>query len=61
MWRYTVRPGDTLIGLGQRYLRDPAQWPQEYGVMKLETVPKGIVRQHLMPFQGGRRFDDYVD
>ncbi len=40
---------------------DPAQWPQEYGVMKLETVPKGIVRQHLMPFQGGRRFDDYVD
>ena len=41
--------------------RDPAQWPQEYGVMKLETVPKGIVHQHLMPFQGGRRFDDYVD
>ena len=41
--------------------RDPAQWPQEYGVMKLETVPKGIVRQHLMPFQGGRKFDDYVD
>ncbi|MDD4885449.1 MAG: FecR domain-containing protein [Thiomonas sp.] len=26
-WRYTVRPGDTLIALGQRYLRDPAQWP----------------------------------
>ena len=36
-------------------------WPEEYGVMKLETVPRGILRQHLMPFQGGRKFDEYVD
>ena len=27
VWQYTVRPGDTLIGLGRQYLRDPAQWP----------------------------------
>ncbi|MGE8213339.1 MAG: sterol desaturase family protein, partial [Stenotrophomonas sp.] len=40
---------------------DQAQWPLEYGVMKLETVPNGIVKQHLMPFQGGRKYDDYVD
>ncbi|MGA8009722.1 MAG: LysM peptidoglycan-binding domain-containing protein [Thiomonas sp.] len=26
-WQYTVRPGDTLIALGRRYLRDPSQWP----------------------------------
>ena len=36
-------------------------WPGEYGVMKLETVPRGILRQHLMPFQGGKKFDEYVD
>ncbi|WP_334178851.1 hypothetical protein [Pseudoxanthomonas sp.] len=36
-------------------------WPDEYGVMKLETVPRGIVRQHLMPFQGGKKFEEYVD
>jgi lathosterol oxidase len=41
--------------------RDQAQWPQEYGVMKLETVPNGIIKQHLMPFQGGRKFEDHVD
>ncbi|MGE0071596.1 MAG: LysM peptidoglycan-binding domain-containing protein, partial [Thiomonas sp.] len=27
VWQYTVRPGDTLIALAQRYLRDPARWP----------------------------------
>ena len=26
-------------------------WPEEYGVLKLETVPPGILRQHLMPFR----------
>ncbi|MEW6119612.1 MAG: FecR domain-containing protein [Pseudomonadota bacterium] len=25
-WRYTLRPGDTLIGLSQRYLAHPAGW-----------------------------------
>lgn len=41
--------------------RDQDAWPGEYGVMKLETVPRGILRQHMMPFQGDRKFDDYVD
>ncbi len=36
------------------------EWPEEYGVMKLETVPRGILGQHLMPFQGGKKFDDHV-
>jgi len=40
---------------------DQGEWPDEYGVMKLETVPEGIVAQHVMPFQGGRKFEQYVD
>jgi Uncharacterized protein conserved in bacteria len=46
MWRYTVRPGDTLIGLGQRYLRDPAQWPQiqrDNRVGNPRQIPPGTV------------------
>lgn len=27
-WRYTLRPGDTLIGVAQRYLARPADWPR---------------------------------
>lgn len=27
-WRYTVRPGDTLIGVSARYLLRPTDWPQ---------------------------------
>ncbi len=27
-WRYTVRPGDTLIGVSKRYLVRPAEWPR---------------------------------
>ncbi len=27
-WRYTLRPGDTLIGLSQGYLARPADWPR---------------------------------
>jgi len=27
VWRYTVRPGDTLISIGERYLVNPRQWP----------------------------------
>ncbi|WP_454831229.1 sterol desaturase family protein [Pseudoxanthomonas wuyuanensis] len=41
--------------------RKQEDWPEEYGVMKLETVPRGIVEQHLMPFRGGRKYDEYVD
>ena len=28
------------------------EWPVEYGILKPETVPQGIVRQHLAPFFG---------
>jgi len=27
-WRYTLRPGDTLIGVSARYLARPADWPR---------------------------------
>lgn len=30
------------------------EWPREYGVLKLETVPDGILAQHLMPFRPKR-------
>lgn len=49
---------DMLMGTFK--LPRDGSWPEEYGVMKLETVPRGIVAQHLMPFQGGRRYDDHV-
>lgn len=49
---------DMLMGT---FKRPPSgTWPEEYGVMKLETVPVGIPAQFLMPFQGGRKFEDYV-
>ena len=34
--------------------------PEEYGVLRLETVPQGIVAQHLMPFRGEREYADHV-
>lgn len=40
---------DMLMGTFK--LPPRGEWPQEYGVLKLETVPDGIWRQHLMPFQ----------
>ena len=49
---------DMLMGTF-RLPRD-GSWPQEYGVMKLETVPRGILRQHLMPFRRTRDYDDHV-
>lgn len=35
-------------------------WPEEYGVMKLETVPTGIVAQTLMPLGPKKTFEVYV-
>lgn len=49
---------DMLMGTFR--LPKDRSWPQEYGVMKLETVPVGIVRQHLMPFMRGKKYDDHV-
>ena len=42
---------DMLMGTFKR--PPPDVWPEEYGVMKLETVPRGIWAQTLMPL--GRR------
>jgi sterol desaturase/sphingolipid hydroxylase (fatty acid hydroxylase superfamily) len=49
---------DMLMGT---FKRPPANtWPEEYGVMKLETVPTGIVAQTLMPLGTKKTFEDFV-
>jgi sterol desaturase/sphingolipid hydroxylase (fatty acid hydroxylase superfamily) len=49
---------DVLMGT---FKRPPAnEWPEEYGVMKLNTVPTGIVAQTLMPLGPKKIFEDYV-
>ena len=40
---------DMLMGTFK--LPPARQWPDDYGVLKLETVPPGIWRQHVMPFR----------
>lgn len=49
---------DMLMGT----FRLPArgQWPDEYGVMQLDTVPAGLLAQTLMPLRGKRTYADYV-
>lgn len=45
-WQYTVRPGDTLIGIGERYLRRPQEWPsikQSNQVADEYHLPPGTV------------------
>lgn len=49
---------DMLMGTFRRPPR--AQWPIEYGVMKLETVPRGIWAQARMPLSARKDWDDYV-
>lgn len=46
--------------MGSFKLPRDGSWPEEYGVLKLETVPRGIVAQHLMPFRSAREYEDYV-
>jgi sterol desaturase/sphingolipid hydroxylase (fatty acid hydroxylase superfamily) len=46
--------------MGSFKLPRDGSWPEEYGVLKLETVPRGIVAQHLMPFRSKREYVDYV-
>ena len=46
--------------MGSFKLPRDGSWPEEYGVLRLETVPQGIVAQHLMPFRSRREYDDYV-
>lgn len=49
---------DMLMGTFRRPPR--GEWPAEYGVMKLETVPRGIWTQFLMPFGPKRSYSRYV-
>lgn len=49
---------DMLMGTFKRPPR--GTWPPEYGVMKLETVPKGFLRQALMPLGSKKTYDDFV-
>lgn len=42
-WRYTVRPGDTLIGLGRTYLNNPDDWRE------LQRLNRVINPYHLFP------------
>lgn len=46
--------------MGSFKLPRDGSWPEEYGVLRLESVPRGIVAQHLMPFQTKNEYDDYV-
>jgi hypothetical protein len=50
-WEYRVRPGDTLIGLANRYFIDPARWPE---LQQLNAVrnprrlqPNSVVRMPI--------------
>jgi lathosterol oxidase len=38
----------------------PRTWPREYGVMELETVPRGFWPQTRMPLGSRRTFERYV-
>jgi lathosterol oxidase len=49
---------DMLMGT---FKRPPSNvWPEEYGVMKLESVPRGFWPQTRMPLGPKKTFDDYV-
>jgi sterol desaturase/sphingolipid hydroxylase (fatty acid hydroxylase superfamily) len=49
---------DMLMGTFKR--PPPDVWPEEYGVMKLETVPRGIWAQTLMPLGPKKTYRDHV-
>jgi lathosterol oxidase len=49
---------DMLMGTFRR--PPPRTWPREYGVMELETVPRGFWPQTRMPLGSRRTFERYV-
>ena len=49
---------DMLMGTFK--LPPRGEWPEEYGVMKLETVPQGLLAQTLMPFGSKKVFVKFV-
>jgi sterol desaturase/sphingolipid hydroxylase (fatty acid hydroxylase superfamily) len=49
---------DMIMGT---FKRPPsAHWPPEYGVMKLETVPRGFWPQAWMPFRSKKTYPSFV-
>ena len=49
---------DMLMGTFK--LPPRGEWPAEYGVMKLESVPAGFLAQALMPVSRTKAYEDYV-
>ncbi len=49
---------DMLMGTFR--LPPRGQWPREYGVMKLDTVPRGFWAQARMPLSSRKAWDDFV-
>ena len=49
---------DMLMGTFKR--PPPNEWPKEYGVMKLETVPRGLWAQTWMPFRAKKLYERFV-
>ena len=49
---------DMLMGTFK--LPPRGQWPGEYGVMKLDTVPRGFWAQARMPLSRRKAWDDFV-
>lgn len=49
---------DMLMGTFKRPPR--GEWPAEYGVMKLETVPRGFWAQGWMPIAPKKAYKDFV-
>ncbi len=49
---------DMLMGTFKRPPR--GEWPAEYGVMKLETVPRGFWAQAWMPVAPQKVYEDFV-
>lgn len=41
-WRYTLRPGDTLIGVSARYLAEPDRWPRLQELNRI-TNPRRLI------------------
>jgi hypothetical protein len=59
-WRYTVRPGDTLIGIARMYLHQPRDWPQIQRLNRVLNpfillpgsslrIPIGLLKQQPAP------------
>lgn len=49
---------DMLMGTFK--LPSDHSWPEEYGVFTLESVPRGFVAQHAMPFRSKATYEDFV-